>query len=201
MCQGSPSRAARGGGDSRPPWALPAGRTKEPCRLYVIPCTARKHTSPFHGEIILVKREESLYNGCGAVLLLCGRSCLLHRGVGCGDTLRPALIIRLAPILADSITGCKRFFAVWQLPSRFFVVQRVACYEVGALVARHGRGRGAYRRLGARRRIRWVPLHTIPRRGAGGGLPPCPRGNCVAFTPAGVGWLRTAQPPDVCRLV
>lgn len=139
-----PGRAALGGGTSRPPWA-PAGRTKEPCK-YVFPCTTLKqHTSPFHGEIILVKREESLYNGCGAVLLLCGRSCLLHRGVGCGDTLRPALIIRLAPILADSITGCKRFFAVWQLPSRFFVVQRVACYEVGALVARHGRGRGARR--------------------------------------------------------
>ncbi len=81
MCQGSPSRAALGGGTSRPPWA-PAGRTKEPCK-YVFPCTTLKqHTSPFHGEIILVKREESLYNGCGAVLLLCGRSCLLHRGVG-----------------------------------------------------------------------------------------------------------------------
>ena len=41
----------------------------------------------------------------------------------------------------------------------------------------------------------------FPRRGTGGDLLPCPRGNCVALTPAGVGWLRTAQPPDVCRLV
>ena len=44
---------------------------------------------------------------------------------GVTSTSCPALIIRLALILADSITGCKRFFAVWQLPSRFFVVQRV----------------------------------------------------------------------------
>ena len=34
-----------------------------------------------------------------------------------------------------------------------------------AWVARHGRGRGAYRRLGARRGQRCVPLHAIPRRG------------------------------------
>ena len=32
-------------------------------------------------------------------------------------------------------------------------------------MARHGRGRGAYRRLGARRGQRCVPLHAIPRRG------------------------------------
>ena len=119
-----PGRAALGGGTSRPPWA-PAGRTKEPCK-YVFPCTTLKqHTSPFHGEIILVKREESLYNGCGAVLLLCGRSCLLHRGVGCSSTSRPALIIRLVCIVLQSVTARKRFFRTFPARGRFFVVQRV----------------------------------------------------------------------------
>ena len=139
--------------------------------------------------------------GTAQVILLCGRVRLLHRDMGRWHSSCPALIIRLICIVLQSVTARKRFFGLYTVRAAFFVVQRVAVLVVGSWVARHGRGRGAYRRLGARRRIRWVPLHTIPRRGAGGGLPPCPRGNCVAFTPAGVGWLRTAQPPDVCRLV
>ena len=115
-----------GRGNPGPPWA-PAGRTKEPCK-YVFPCTTLKqHTSPFHGEIILVKREESLYNGCGAVLLLCGRRFLLHRGVGCSRTSRPALIIRLDAILAHIPLECKRFFRTLHCSGPLFLLFRGWC--------------------------------------------------------------------------
>lgn len=62
---------------------------------------------------------------------------------------------------------------------------RVAC----GWVASHGRGRGAFRCIGARRGIRLVPLHAIPRRGAGSDLSPRSRGNCVALMPAGISIL------------
>lgn len=43
--------------------------------------------------------------------------------------------------------GAQAVFSDFSLfRAAFFVVQRVACYEVGALVARHGRDRGACRR-------------------------------------------------------
>ena len=47
------------------------------------------------------------------VFLLCGRSLLLHRVMGCWRTSWPALIIRLTVILAHVVAECKRFFAVW----------------------------------------------------------------------------------------
>lgn len=123
--------------------------------------------------------------GTAQVILLCGRTLLLHRGVGCSSTSRPALIIRLALILADSITGCKRFFAVWQRPSRFFVVQRVACYEVGALVARHGRGRGACRGRLQGGVKGWFRSIAIPRRKLVVTCHHVPAGIAVAFMPCG----------------
>ena len=55
----------------------------------------------------------------------------------------------------------------------------------GKWVARHGWGLGGLWWLGARRGQRLVPLHAIPRRGAGGGLEAGPRGNCVAVMPCG----------------
>ena len=135
------------------------------------------------------------------VILLCGRTLLLHRGVGWLQHPTPCPYIRLGVILDYIFPECKRFFRTLHCPGRFFCCSEGGGVVVGGWVARHGRGRGAYRRLGARRGQRWVTLHAIPRRGTGGDLLPCPRGNCVALTPAGVGWLRTAQPPDVCRLV
>ena len=84
-----------------------------------------KAHKPIFQRISLVKGEESLYNGCGAVLLLCGRRFLLHRGVGCSRTSRPALIIRLDAILAHIPLECKRFFRTFPARGRFFVVQRV----------------------------------------------------------------------------
>ena len=169
MCQGSPSRAALGGGTSRPPWA-PAGRTKEPCK-YVFPCTTLKqHTSPFHGVIILVKREESLYNGCGAVLLLCGRRFLLHRGVGCSRTSRPALIIRLDAILAHIPLECKRFFRTLHCSGPLFLLFRGWWCGRRQLGGPPRTGPGCLPGPGARRGQRCVPLHAIPRRGAGGNL-------------------------------
>ena len=54
--------------------------------------------------------------------------------------------IRLALILADSMTGCKRFFTVWQLPNRFFCCSEGGVLRIGGgWVARHGRGRGGHR--------------------------------------------------------
>ena len=82
----------------------------------------------------------------------------------------PALIIRL-----DAI------FVFFQPCADFFVVQWVACYVVGALVARLGRGRGAFRWVGAWRGQRWVPLHSNPPLEVGGDLPPCPRWDCCRF--------------------
>ena len=107
-----PAERPVGGGTSRPPVGTSCGANKRAVQV-CIPLHSPATHKPILEEIILVKKEESLYNGCGAEILLCGRFRLLHRGVGCSRTSRPALIIRLALILADSITGCKRFFAVW----------------------------------------------------------------------------------------
>lgn len=165
----SPAERPVGVGHSRPPWA-PAGRTKEPCK-YVFPCTTLKqHTSPFHGEIILVKREESLYNGCGAVLLLCGRSCLLHRGVGRCELSTSCPYYSPCLYCTAICDGAQAVFSDFSSPRPLFCCSEGVHCVSAALVARHGRGRGAYRRLGARRGQRCVPLHAIPRRGAGGNL-------------------------------
>ena len=69
----------------------------------------------------------------------------------------------------------------------------------GKWVARHGWGLGGLWWLGARRGQRLVPLHAIPRRGAGGGLEAGPRGNCVAVMPCGA-WdyeIRKSKGPGV----
>ena len=60
---------------------------------------------------------------------------------------------------------------------------------VGSWVARHGRGRGAFRWVGARRGIRWVPLHSNPPLEADGDLPPCPRWDCCRFHACGRGMV------------
>ena len=71
------------------------------------------------------KKEESRYNGRGAVLLLCGRAFLLHRGMRGGNPLYPASIYLDGTILLHNGKDCK---AISNGPKRavFFVVQRVA---------------------------------------------------------------------------
>ena len=58
------------------------------------------------------------------VILLCGRSDLLHRGVGCSSTSRPALIIRLDAILAHIPLECKRFFRTLHCSGPLFLLFR-----------------------------------------------------------------------------
>ena len=67
------------------------------------------------------------------VILLCGRRFLLHRGVGCSRTSRPALIIRLDAILAHIPLECKRFFSDFTLSGPLFLLFR------GWLAMRSGR--------------------------------------------------------------
>ena len=109
-------------------------------------------------------------------------SCIGAWGVGTPCALP---FIRLDAILAHIPLECKRFFRTLHCPGRFFCCSEGVHCVSAAWMARHGHGRGAYRRLGARRGQRCVPLHAIPRRGTGGDLLPCPRGNCVALTPCG----------------
>ena len=123
--------------------------------------------------------------GTAQVILLCGRVRLLHRDMGRWHSSCPALIIRLICIVLQSVTARKRFFGLYTVRAAFFVVQRVAVLVVGSWVARHGRGRGAFRWVGARRGIRWVPLHSNPPLEADGDLPPCPRWDCCRFHACG----------------
>ena len=113
-------------------------------------------------------------------------SCIGAWGVGTPCALP---FIRLALILADSITGCKRFFAVWQRPSRFFVVQRVGVLRIGGVGGPPRMGLGWSSEPGAGRGIRWVPLHSNPPLEADGDLPPCPRWDCCRFHACGRGMV------------
>ena len=123
MCQGSPGRAARGGWDFPAPRGLFLRANKRAVQVCMSLHSPTAH-KPIFRRISLVKGEESLYNGCGAVLLLCGWSRHLHRGVGCSRTSRPALIIRLDAILAHIPLECKRFFRTLHCSGPLFLLFR-----------------------------------------------------------------------------
>lgn len=76
------------------------------------------------------------------VFLLCGRSYLLHRVMGCWRTSWPALNIRLGIILLHSPRECKQFFAVWCVPGCAFLLCKVRLYQwaVTRLPATDGAG-------------------------------------------------------------
>ena len=139
-----PAERPVGGGTSRPPVGTSCGANKRAVQVCMSLHSPKAH-KPIFQRISLVKGEESLYNGYGAVLLLCGRMRLLHRGVGCSRTSRPALIIRLDAILAHIPLECKRFFRTLHCPGRFFCCSEGVHCVSAAWVARHGRGRGGHR--------------------------------------------------------
>lgn len=87
------STAAHGGGTLPVPLGrlFLSRRTKGLCRYVNSLHSPIQHTSPAF-DFLLVKYGKHLYNRNGAEILLCGRSALLHRGVGGWYTLRPALL-------------------------------------------------------------------------------------------------------------
>lgn len=119
-----PGRAAHGGGAIPAPRGLFLRANKRAVQVVCNSLHSPKAHKPIFQRISLVKGEESLYNGCGAVLLLCGRRFLLHRGVGCSRTSRPALIIRLDAILAHIPLECKRFFRTLHCSGPLFLLFR-----------------------------------------------------------------------------
>ena len=68
----------------------------------------------------LVKRGDSRYNGHGAEILLCGRSHLLHRGVGRFQlsTSRPLFALSLLYCMIFGLASS--FFPARTIPGRFF---------------------------------------------------------------------------------
>ena len=172
-----------GAGQSRPPVGT-CGANKRAVQVCMSLHSPKAH-KPIFQRISLVKGEESLYNGYGAVLLLCGRRFLLHRGVGCSRTSRPALIIRLDAILAHIPLECKRFFRTLRCPGRFFCCSECDGMVVGGWVARHGRGRGACRGRLQGGVNGWFRSIAIPRRGLVVTCRHVPAGIAVAFTPCG----------------
>lgn len=96
-----------GVGRSRPPLGVPIEINKSGAGFFYNPTPhiqtqAPKRPLRITGKTVII--------GVGAVILLCGRLELPHRGVRDGRPLRPAFIYLGVSILHHALKSCKRFF-------------------------------------------------------------------------------------------
>ena len=107
------------GGRYRPPQAIPVGANKRAVQGTMIPAQPQYSTQTHTAISPLVKRGDSRYNGHGAEILLCGRSHLLHRGVGRFQlsTSRPLFALSLLYCMILGLASS--FFPARTIPGRF----------------------------------------------------------------------------------
>ena len=118
-----------GVGRSRPPLGVPIEINKSGAGFFDNPTPHIQTQAP---KTALANYWKNRYNGVGAVILLCGRGNLPHRGVRDGNPLRPAFIYLGVPILHHALKSCKRFFILHADLSLF---SAFSLFVVGALSA------------------------------------------------------------------